>query len=90
MAKELGKQRREATIVVAGGAVNTLYLRSRSMTGDVNFFLAYPDHPDRQAIMAAADKAQASDPEHLDRTWINTAVTAFFKGDVQSRLFNAL
>lgn len=38
MAEYLRQQRVNLTIYVAGGAVNTIYLRSRHTTGDVDFF----------------------------------------------------
>lgn len=60
MATYLGQRGIHATVVVAGGAVNTVLLRSRETTGDVDFFTRGKGDPQIREVYEAAKNANGA------------------------------
>ena len=86
MAAWLAQNGVTANIVTVGGAVNTLYLRSRDNTHDVDFFLANPTAPEHTAIHQAARHANRQVNGALGADWFNNATQVMMGRQVQQSL----
>ena len=76
VARTLNRNRRNVTIVAVGGAVNTLYLRSRAQTTDVDFFYRTKErHEDVSAIIQAARGAARQ--IRVGEGWLNNHTAIF-------------
>ncbi|KAL4801961.1 hypothetical protein BDV18DRAFT_68533 [Aspergillus unguis] len=86
MADYLQSQGTALTIYVAGGAVNTIYLRSRHTTGDVDFFGAN----DQSRLLKDASKyAQQRSQAQLGANWFNNSMSLFLSRDMEQELMHA-
>ncbi|KAJ5180003.1 hypothetical protein N7492_003213 [Penicillium capsulatum] len=86
MADYLQKQRSNLTIYVAGGAVNTIYLRSRHTTGDVDFFGA---NGHSRLLKDASKYAQQCSKSQLGASWFNNSMSLFLSRPVEQELMAA-
>ena len=76
VARLLSRSGQNITIVAVGGAVNTLYLRSRAQTTDVDFFYnTRLRDPSVTAIVRAAQ--QAARVIQVGDTWLNNHTAVF-------------
>lgn len=86
MGDYLRKQGVNLTIYVAGGAVNTIYLRSRHSTGDVDFFGAN----DQSRLLKEASKyAQQHSKSQLGANWFNNSMSLFLSRPLEQDLICA-
>lgn len=86
MATYLQQRRASLTIYVAGGTVNTILLRSRHTTGDVDFFGAN----DQARLLKEASKyAQQQSKAQLGANWFNNSMSLFLTRDVERELLVA-
>ncbi|KAL3479451.1 hypothetical protein BJX99DRAFT_255454 [Aspergillus californicus] len=74
------------TIYVAGGAVNTIYLRSRDTTGDVDFFGA---NEQSRLLKDASKYAQQRSQAQLGANWFNNSMSLFLSRGLEQELMLA-
>ncbi|MCJ1313575.1 hypothetical protein MMC25_007254 [Agyrium rufum] len=90
MGRYLDNQGVTARVVTLGGAVNTIYLRSRPSTRVVHFFMDDPRSPLHTVIHEAACSAARSSTESpgviLGPDWFNNATQLLMDRQVQTRL----
>lgn len=78
VARILHQKGRQIAIVAVGGAVNTLYLRSRTQTSDVDFFYRTKlKDEDVSAIVKAASAAAKT--IQVGDTWLNNHTALFIQ-----------
>ena len=78
VADELAAKGKNVTIVSVGGAVSTLYLKSRAQTGDVDFFYnTKQKSEDVSAIVAAAKLAAKT--LRTGEAWLNNHTVLFIQ-----------
>lgn len=78
VASLLLKAKQDITIVAVGGAVNTVLLRSRESTSDVDFFYhTKTRNEDVSAIVKAAEKVAKS--LGVDKHWLNNHTALFIQ-----------
>ncbi|RBR09029.1 uncharacterized protein FIESC28_10037 [Fusarium coffeatum] len=85
VAAAINKKKGHVTIIAVGGAVNTIYLRSRETTHDVDFFnnnLTAEDFERLKAGVRAASKIDKT----LTRDWLNNRTAFFIPKDKQHSL----
>lgn len=78
-----------ATAITVGGAVNTVYLRSRPTTHDVDFFLATPNAREHTVIHEAARSAARSvrsQQRPVGADWFNNATQLLMGREIQARV----
>ncbi|KAF2418390.1 hypothetical protein EJ08DRAFT_654328 [Tothia fuscella] len=78
-----------ATVMTVGGAVNTVYLRSRRSTHDVDFFLATPNAVEHTVVNEAARSAARnarSQRGQIGANWFNNATQLFMGPNIQAAL----
>lgn len=80
----LSKKRTTFTLVTVGGAINTLYLRSRSTTHDVDFFSRTLTYEEIELLRKAT--AEASIKLGAPERWLNNQTSVFLQHDVRLRL----
>lgn len=80
VAEYLNNQGATLTIYVAGGALNTIYLRSRRTTGDVDFFGA---NEQSDLLRAASKYAQQRSEAQLGANWINNSMSFFLNPEME-------
>ena len=88
MALFLSKRKVQAQLVTVGGAVNTLYLRSRPSTHDVDFFLQDATSSTHRVIHEAARHANRRRGGRLGAEWLNNATQLFMSAQMQKLLFD--
>lgn len=90
MGQYLDQQGVTARVVTVGGAVNTIYLQSRSSTHDVDFFMEDPQAPVHQFIHEAARSAARSSAATrgvtLGANWFNNATQLLIGAQIQAQL----
>ena len=85
VAKYLHSKKANITIICVGGAVNTIFLQSRTSTHDVDFFNQALTKDQLQLLIAAARDAQ-SRIKVLQNEWINNRTILFIPRDKQRSL----
>ncbi|KAJ7491670.1 hypothetical protein B0H11DRAFT_1718567 [Mycena galericulata] len=87
IAEVLEEQNRYIQIVTVGGAVNTILLRTRLATGDVDFF--YHTHKDDAEVenLVRVAESVARSIEELSDEWLNNHTASFIEGSVLKRLY---
>lgn len=75
--------------VTVGGAVNTVHLRSRPGTHDIDFFLPRPDDSEHRALIVAARHVNRRSGGALGAEWFNNATQLLIGAANQSRLASA-
>ncbi|CAK3826863.1 Hypothetical predicted protein [Lecanosticta acicola] len=70
-AQYLNERRQNLTLVTVGGAINTMYLRSRQTTHDVDFFGAHLNQRQLQMIDEAMQYAERMSSVPLGGAWLN-------------------
>ena len=83
MASYLYGQNADITIVTVGGAVNTIHLRTREVTHDVDFFGA---NEQSRLLEDASKYAQQQSRIQLGANWLNNATTLFISRPLQTQL----
>ncbi|KAJ5177536.1 uncharacterized protein N7500_000235 [Penicillium coprophilum] len=86
MADYLHGQGANLTIYVAGGAVNTVYLRSRHSTGDVDFF---GSNEQSRLLKDASKYAQQHSKSQLGANWFNNSMSLFLGRAMEQDLMGA-
>ncbi|KAF4978991.1 hypothetical protein FZEAL_4722 [Fusarium zealandicum] len=86
MAEYLDECGVDTSVVIVGGAVNTVYLRSRQSTHDVDFFLDDPASKDYVSLHNAARFANSKAQGRLGEEWFNNSTQLFMARDVQTAL----
>ncbi|KAL2838045.1 hypothetical protein BJX68DRAFT_249276 [Aspergillus pseudodeflectus] len=86
MADYLRQQGTNLTIYVAGGAVNTIYLRSRHTTGDVDFF---GSNEQSRLLKDASKYAQQHSLAQLGANWFNNSMSLFLGRSLEQDLMYA-
>ncbi|KAK3294922.1 uncharacterized protein B0H64DRAFT_198055 [Chaetomium fimeti] len=72
----LAKKKKTVTVIAVGGAVNTIHLRSRQSTHDVDFYNSRLTVADYGHLIKGAKEAAGRDPQ-LNEGWFNNH-TVFF------------
>lgn len=85
----LDRQGVRTQLVTVGGAVNTVYLRSRASTHDVDFFLGNASSSIHHAIHEAARLANRQRGGSLGAEWLNNATQLQMPVQLQQSLFKA-
>ena len=70
-AEFLNQRRQNLTIVTVGGAINTIYLRSRQTTHDVDFFGSHLQQRQLEMIDEAMQYAERMSSVPLGGAWLN-------------------
>ncbi|KFY02088.1 hypothetical protein V490_00654 [Pseudogymnoascus sp. VKM F-3557] len=86
VAEFLAKNRTQVTLVAVGGAVNTILLRTRDTTHDVDFFSSDLSHSDGALLQEAARIAQAQSTIPLGGDWLNNSTTLYMGRALQVEL----
>ncbi|KGO68083.1 Protein of unknown function DUF2204 [Penicillium italicum] len=86
MADYLREKGVNLTIYVAGGAVNTIYLRSRHSTGDVDFF---GSNEQSRLLKDASKYAQQQSKSQLGANWFNNSMSLFLNRALEQDLMGA-
>ncbi|AEO67565.1 uncharacterized protein THITE_53192 [Thermothielavioides terrestris NRRL 8126] len=79
------RRNRHLSVIAVGGAVNTLYLRSRATTHDVDVFGSDFGNESRILLDAAMHDAQQHIPE-LGTDWLNTETQLWMPGRMHDEL----
>ncbi|KAG6020916.1 hypothetical protein E4U41_002678 [Claviceps citrina] len=85
VAAAIAKRRSSVTVVAVGGAVNTIYLRSRETTHDVDFFNVYLGSEDVENIILGARDATKRN-KSLGEGWFNNRTILFIPNDQRQAL----
>ncbi|EAU88698.1 hypothetical protein CC1G_01071 [Coprinopsis cinerea okayama7 len=87
VASALNAKKRNITIIAVGGAVNTLLLRTRASTGDVDFFYrTKTKHEDVSQVIVAANTAASS--LKLGDHWLNNHTAVFIEEGTIQQLYD--
>lgn len=89
MASHLQQHGVMVNAVAVGGAVNTMYLKSRQTTHDVDFFLRNPSAPEHNMIHQAARHANRQLGGSLGADWFNNTTQIMMGRRVQEDLATA-
>ncbi len=87
MASYITGRRRELSIVVVGGVVSTMLLRTRDSTQDIDFFSEQLSREDAKLLMEASQhvRQQLTDPR-LGSGWFNNMTTFFINSRIRAQL----
>lgn len=85
-AEYLRSQRAELVIVAVGGAVNTILLRSRESTHDVDFFLPDSGSGEARLLEQAALAAEARSSIPLGGDWLNNSTSLYIPRNLRQEL----
>ncbi|KAL4936908.1 hypothetical protein BDV06DRAFT_83140 [Aspergillus oleicola] len=88
MATYLHQRRAQLTVIAVGGAINTLYLRTRSSTHDVDIFGSMLDTPARMLLDEAMQHAMRQVTTALGTDWFNTENQMWLSPDLHRQLTN--
>jgi hypothetical protein len=88
VARYISQRGQNITVIAVGGAVNTLYLQSRSTTHDVDVFGSTFTNQARMLLDEAMQDAQRHYRD-LGTDWINTETQMWMPGSLHSRLTEA-
>ncbi|KAM0432277.1 hypothetical protein ACHAPT_004817 [Fusarium lateritium] len=86
MAEYLNERGEHKTVVIIGGAVNTVYFGSRESTHDVDFFLEDPSSKDYTTLHSAAKFANRQAEGRLGEEWFNNSTQLFMTRNIQASL----
>lgn len=87
MARYLQSKGASLTVIIVGGAVNTLFLQSRGTTHDIDFFNNNLKKEHMDLILAAARYAREQD-SNLPSQWLNNRTVLFIRADLRNTLTN--
>ncbi|AEO71566.1 uncharacterized protein THITE_2058890, partial [Thermothielavioides terrestris NRRL 8126] len=85
VAAYITKKGGNVTVIAIGGAINTIYLRSRQTTHDVDFFNNYLTADDFKHLIQGAREAAKRNPE-LEESWFNNRTILFIPKDQRQTL----
>ncbi|KAG1741541.1 uncharacterized protein EDB91DRAFT_333994 [Suillus paluster] len=83
-AEALKKEKKQITIVAVGGAINTMFLRSRASTGDVDFFSV--DRTNHKVLQGAIESTAKT--MQLGKGWMNNHTAIFIPADTMNNIYN--
>ena len=83
----LAKKRKNVTVIAVGGAVNTIFLRSRTSTHDFDFYNSRLTGAEFGYLMSAAKDAAGKDPQ-LNEDWFNNHAVFFIPQSQRDSLTN--
>ncbi|KFY19863.1 hypothetical protein V491_04156 [Pseudogymnoascus sp. VKM F-3775] len=86
VAEFLIRNHSQVTLVAVGGAVNTILLRTRDTTHDVDFFSSDLSHSDGALLQEAARVAQTQSTIPLGGDWLNNSTTLYMGRALQVEL----
>ncbi|WEW61202.1 hypothetical protein PRK78_006692 [Emydomyces testavorans] len=91
VAEFLHGKSQNVTIIAVGGAVNTIFLRTRNVTHDVDFFNGHISHDAALAdlLRQAATNAAARSSVPLGGNWLNNSTVLFMSEALQIELTDA-
>lgn len=72
MASYLNRKNAQITVIAVGGAVNTIFLKTRNSTHDVDIFGSNLDNSSRMLLDEALHYAIQQSPSPLGTDWMNT------------------
>ncbi|KAL9002477.1 MAG: hypothetical protein Q9188_004595 [Gyalolechia gomerana] len=82
MADYIDSHRQEITVITVGGAVNTMMLRTRDSTHDLDFFGTNLDNAQRVLLDEAARYAERRSATPLGAEWFNNQTMLWIPPDV--------
>ena len=88
VAQYLRSSKAQITIIAVGGAINTLLLKTRTTTHDLDFF----DHnlrKDELQLMTRAAKYAQSKDSNLPDEWLNNRTVLFIRREIRAELTQA-
>ncbi|KAK4103756.1 hypothetical protein N658DRAFT_421532 [Parathielavia hyrcaniae] len=85
VAAYIAKKKGNVTVIAVGGAVNTMYLQSRTATHDVDFFNNRLTAADFEQLVTGAKEAAKRDPK-LNEEWFNNRTIFFIPKDQRETL----
>ena len=88
VAEYLRNRNAEYTIIVVGGALNTIHLQSRETTEDIDFFFdsRATEHDVTILERAATHAVERMGPRHLAADWLNSRIIYFIPRDLWPKL----
>lgn len=86
MATYISQNRRTVSVVAVGGAVNTILLRTRETTHDVDFFHSTTTGSETSLISQAGRYANHENNDSLGDNWFNNTTTLYMTRDLQAQL----
>jgi hypothetical protein len=85
VAQYLRSSKAQITIVAVGGAISTLFLKTRSTTHDLDFFSQDLQKNELQLMVRAAKYAQFKD-SNLPDEWLNNRTVLFIRREIRAEL----
>ena len=79
----------DVTVVTLGGAVNTILLKTRPTTHDVDFFMTQNSSSEARLLEQAAQVAEAKVSIPLGREWLNNTATLYTTPSLRQELSDA-
>lgn len=80
VAKKLEQVGTKISVVAVGGAVNTIYLKNRATTSDVDlFYYTKKDRKEIRALIRMAREVVGDSPDLLEEDWLNNHTAAFIE-----------
>ncbi|KAL8864100.1 MAG: hypothetical protein Q9174_007470 [Haloplaca sp. 1 TL-2023] len=86
MANYIDSHRQNITVVTVGGAVNTILLRTREATHDIDFFGTNINNNQRMLLDEAAKYAERHSRTPLGGEWFNNQTMLWLPPDVHRRV----
>ncbi|KAI9760321.1 MAG: hypothetical protein M4579_001725 [Chaenotheca gracillima] len=86
VAEYMSGNRQEITLITVGGAVNTILLRSRETTHDVDFFSSGLKLAQSNLLRAASQNAAARSSIPLGANWLNNSTVLYIGQALQREL----
>lgn len=84
LATHIHQRRRQLHLVVIGGVVNTVLLKTRHATTDIDLLTANPTREDVTLLAQAARLVREQNPNlHLDESWLNSNAGLFIQPELR-------
>ncbi|KAG0707877.1 hypothetical protein DFH29DRAFT_893913 [Suillus ampliporus] len=83
-AKYLNGKKKQITVVAVGGAINTMLLRSRASTADVDFFSV--DRTNNKDLVGAIESTAKT--MQLGKSWMNNHTALFIPPNTMNNIYN--
>ncbi|KAF8907781.1 hypothetical protein CPB85DRAFT_1192865, partial [Mucidula mucida] len=88
VAKKLEQVGTKISVVAVGGAVNTIYLKNRATTSDVDlFYYTKKDRKEIRALIRMAREVVGDSPDLLEEDWLNNHTAAFIEEPLIKKLY---
>lgn len=86
VAANLDRQRHDVRIVAVGGSINTVILRSRQATHDVDFFAEGLTRQQHQVLQDSTRQIATQSRPELPPDWLNSRTTLFIDQTIRQQL----